>query len=404
MLKLIGRKWWPGLFIKCLLLLAATSAGSAPLPPDLFFYPPPYRLSDGSIVFSPVAVEPSQVAEAFPKIKEMSGIAVILYWSQLCPREGYCDFSTIDHILNYWQTEQKKVILGIATVGPPMLFIRNGERTTDTASPNWLLRRTATYEQEATVIAPVRPVAPARRISATFPSYWDPNFHAAVQSLVTELSRYDGHPALAEVRISTGIMGEDNPSFAGLKSAMPGYSNRAWINYCRDMTDVFGRAFKRSRLEFDIDRLGYISALGTATERAAADEFVGYLNSRNVFLAMDGLDSVNVADWRSQRATGPAHSLNYIAARKELRSDVGLEGAPLFNPRWQDIPYLVSAIKDLNADRLVLFGDVPGLLNFARYGENSLNETLLAAISPKRRPYLISRAQELMDLLGFTGP
>src|SRR6266480_5833679 len=119
---------------------------------------------------------------------------------------------------------------------------------------------------------------------------------------------------------------------------------------------------------------------------------------------MDGLDSVNVADWRSQRATGPAHSLNYIAARKELRSDVGLEGAPLFNPRWQDIPYLVSAIKDLNADRLVLFGDVPGLLNFARYGENSLNETLLAAISPKRRPYLISRAQELMDVLGFTGP
>jgi hypothetical protein len=182
---------------------------------------------------------------------------------------------------------------------------------------------------------------------------------------------------------------------------MPGWSNIGWIEYCRAVTDIYRRAFDRSRLEFDIDRLGWISAKGTPSDRAAAEALVAYFNAHNIFLAMNGFDTQNVADWRAQAPTGVARSLAFIAARTRAGLDAGLEGAPLTNPKWQNIAVLAAAFRDIGADRLVLFADVPGALNCQRVGENAKNETVREAASQAVLAMTADHAKQLLQLLGF---
>ena len=381
-----------------LLSLLGRQANAIKLP-ALFFYSPPYRLSDGAIMFSPISVQKSQVAEAFPTIREMSGIAIICYWSLICPEPDRYDWSLIDHALQFWGDRGKKVILGIATVGHPMVVDTGTHRVVVGATPGWLLAKTPTYQAQTPLIAPVRPVSPPQRAQAMLPIYWSQPFIEAVSQLAARLARYDGHPAISTIRIPTGILGEDNPTFDGLKSAIPGFSNEAWISYCRTITDIHLHAFRRTCLEFDIDRLGWISARGSAADKRNADEFVSYLTDRDVFLAMNGFDEANVERWRHHDPTGPARSMDYVSHRRGR--EFGLEGAPLLNPRWQDVEALASAFLDSGADRLVLFADVAGVLNRVREGPNPKNELIAEAISPKAAEKIAEHAQILLKRLGF---
>ncbi|HUZ64016.1 MAG TPA: hypothetical protein VMU82_09950, partial [Acetobacteraceae bacterium] len=116
------RRWGFGAILwgaaACIAPASAGAAGFAP--PQLFFYPPPYQLADGSLVASPVTVAAAQITTQFPRIREMSGVALLVYWSRLCPTAGRCDFSLIDKVLRYWGARGKKVVLGVATVGFPI--------------------------------------------------------------------------------------------------------------------------------------------------------------------------------------------------------------------------------------------------------------------------------------------
>ncbi len=370
--------------------------------PELFFYPAPCRLADNSIMSSPVTIEKTQIAEDFPQITEMSGVVLVLYWSKVMPR-GKPDFSIIDHALDFWSPKGKKVVLDVATVGHPMFELDHGEEVFVTPTPDYILARIQTFAMAAPPIAPVRPVRTWEKRGTIFPVYWDKTFIEAVAHLVGLLAHYDGHPGLSKVRISTGILGEDNPTFDGLRSNMPGFSNAAWLQYCRTITDIYLRAFSHTQLEFDIDRIGWIYSRGTPDDRTHADQFVDYLRKRQVFLAMDGLDSVTVSMWRGDQSDGlgPARCLDYLTLRRATGDAVGLEGSPLFNPRFQDISSIASAIRDVPADRLVLFGDLPGVLSFHRQGPTRQNETTRAVFPITELDKLYEQGSSLLELIGY---
>ena len=259
-----------------------------------------------------------------------------------------------------------------------------------------------TYQQEVDVTLPVRPLAPGRKVLATFPSYWDPVFVEQKRHLVKELGRrFDGNSTISKVRIDTGIVTEDNPTFDGLRNAMPGWSNERWIAYCGEMVKMYREAFPRSDLEFDIDRLGWIAAKGPS-EKALVDALLAKMESMHVFLAMDGLDSKNVSDWRSRQKSGPAFSLQYVAMRHLDGFEVGLEGAPLFLPPEHDVESLAKAYRDIGASRLVLFSDAAAMVNLRREGANSQNHLWSLLLSPSDSQLTASNSLYLLTQLHFT--
>ncbi len=355
-------------------------------------------------MFSPVAMSGHHVTTAFPQIEEMAGVVVTLYWSRIVRGEEP-DFSLIDDTLAYWRARDKRVVLGVATVGHPLAEPDRGKPALATPTPDFVMAQVQTFTQDAPVIGPVRPRRDWGKMATRLPVYWDRIFIAQVERLVQLLSRYDGHPALAQVRISTGILGEDNPTFDGLRSDMPGFSNAAWLGYCRTMTDLYLKWFKHSQLEFDLDRVGWIYARGSPADRQAADDFVRYLRRNRVFLAMNGFDTVNIGAWQEGAAnrSGPARCLDYLRQARSAGETVGVEGAPLFNPRFTDTQTIGRAMVTLGAGRLVLFGDAPASLDYARHGLDAQNKATLDMFGLAETARLAAQAQSLIAAIGYTG-
>ena len=382
---------------------AGSAASSIQRRPELFFYPPAVRLADNSVLASPITIDGTQIAEGFPQIKEMSGVVLALYWFQIEPSPGNYNFSIVEHALSFWGKIDKKVVLDIATVGYPIYWVENGESVFRTPTPPEVLREVQTYEQQVRVIAPLHQMSSWNKRSTLLPSYFDPQFATAVEKMVRALSQFDGHPGLSKVRIATGIGSEDNPAFDGLKSSMPGWSNQAWLAYCKQMTEVYLSNFRRTQLEFDLDRIGWIYALGTAMDRMAADAFIQYLGSKYIFLAVDGLETANIAAWRLHQPTsGVARDIQYLQQQHAAGRAIGLEAGRAFsNPLFNNVDVIAAAIRDIGADRLVLFADAPATLNFQRLGLNAQNETTVRAMAPTAAQDIANRTRRLLTLIGY---
>jgi hypothetical protein len=377
----------------------ASSAERTSRKPELYFYPAPYRLATGEIMYTPFAVDEASFASAFPQIAEMAGLVVMPYWSQVSPRPGVHDLTLIDHALSYWGARGKTVVAGVITVGFP-LRARRGERVG--ATPEWLMRQIDTYEQDCDFIGTVRPIEPART-RFRFPSYWDPRFLAAQARMIASLARFDGHPALSRVRIGTGVTAEDNPTFDGLRNAMPGFSNRAWIDYSRTIFRLYKAAFRRTPLEFDLDRMGWIRASGTPGEQRAADAFVAELNRDGVFLAMNGLDTPNALDWLNQGQSGTTRSIDYLVQRRRQGRPVGLEGASLDNLGQADLQTQARVFDAVGASRMVLFSDAASALDFVRSGANPRNATGRELFGEARLRVTAARAETFFRDIGVIG-
>jgi hypothetical protein len=196
-----------------LLLIAVCCLLSEPMAaadlPALFFYPPEFRYGPGHILNSPQTVTAEQATTAFPAIPGMSGIVLMVYWSTLCPDSDRCDFSLIDTVLKFWAGRGKQVVLDVATIGYPYRSIPDG-RDTLGATPQWVMQQIETYEYPQTRILGELPYGVTR--SAAMPDFRDPRFITLQSRLIEQLARrYDGHPAVAQIRIATGLMGEENP-------------------------------------------------------------------------------------------------------------------------------------------------------------------------------------------------
>ena len=371
--------------------------------PELFFYPPAIRLEDGSILASPITIDSRQIAEAFPQIEEMAGVVLALYWSQIEPSAGNFDFSIIEHVFSFWKEIGKKIVLDVATVGYPMYRVENGKAVMKSATPADVLLKVETFIRPVRAIWPLGHPDKWRQLPTILPSYFDAQFLVEVSKMVNALARFDGDPTLSKVRIATGIGSEDNPTFDGLKSRIPGWSNRAWLVYCRHMTDIYLQNFSRTQLEFDLDRVGWVYALGTDADRADADQFIDYLQSKHVFLAVDGLDTANITAWRIQQtSSGIARDFQYLQEQHAAGRAIGLEAGHTFsNPLFTDADVIAAAVLAIGADRLVLFADAPATLNFRRFGLTPQNEITISIMAPAVRQSIADRAERLLTLIGY---
>jgi hypothetical protein len=166
--------------------------------------------------------------------------------------------------------------------------------------------------------------------------------------------------------------------------------------------DIYRSAFSKTPLEFDIDRLGFVSALGSPQEQAAAIRLLAKMESMGIFMAMDGFDTENIREWHQGKRSGPAQSLAIVADMHRQGFPVGVEGAPMFNPRLQDVATLAGAFHELGASRLVLFSDFTAMISFDRDGATDANHTWMSLLGKPARGALLEHSKDLLQRL--TGP
>ena len=380
-------------------LLSATSRGATarPLSTRVFSYPAAWRRpDDGAIMLSPIAVDAGSCTTGLPAIRELAGVVVMPLWSALNPAPGRFDFELIERALSYWSALGRSIVVGAVTFGYPVMTSRARMQH---PVPDWVLERARSFKQTVPVIGPVKPLSITQR-DVVFPLYWDPFFQQAQLTLIEALGRFDGHPALSTVRICTGITGEDNPTFDGLRDAMPGFGNARWMGYTRAVLNRYRATFRRTTLEFDIDRLGFIESLGTDVERVLADRLVRNIAKDQIFLAMNGLDPANVKAWLDGAMTGPAYSLRAVQHVQRAGGRVGVEGGGLDQLNMADVDTLVTACRLICPDRLVVFPDAIVALDRRRHGTSPASALAEAVFGDARMTSLADKGARLMEGIG----
>jgi len=305
----------------------------------------------------------------------MAGVVLIINWSQLCPTPDRCDFSIVEQVLSYWRTRGKRVILAVATVGYPYRSVEGGNPHYVSATPDWVLDQIQTYSADSLALGRI---GNQTRATVRFPSYSDPRFAKLIAALVQQLSRFDGHVALSQIRISTGFLTEDNPSPAGPKWLIPGYTDLDWVAYCRQMANLFERNFHQTQLEFDFGVVALAYQRGGPAERLAVDRLVDHLIAQKTFLAFDGLQSSMVTSIspRAKQEDEVPRIVHYLKIAGDKYNGAGLEAmVPISDDRMQDVKSLVAVVKALKPSRLVLFPEAAGSLNRERRGANEQNAT-----------------------------
>lgn len=360
----------PKFFLALFLSVAAVAECRAETRPELFFYPPVYQLSDGRPLNSPQTVSIEQITTKFPAIPEMTGVVLMVYWSTLCPDENRCDLSILDATIRYWSTRGKKVILSVATIGYPMVAIKDGKLIIASATPEWVMNNVKSYRLPARVLG--LPVGSPAQDTA-FPDFRDDMFVNLVSGIVQKLAKYDGNPAISTIRIGTGLMGEDNPLVGPVSAPMKGYEEHQWLEYCDRITRLYRRTIHRTRLEFDISRLSWMYSVGNESDKRGVSGFVEGLLHAGIVLAFDGLDSGSqrfVHDGADSKI-GMSASFRFLKTFRQKGGTTGLEALDILSANsMQDVLSIGKTVHDVSPSQIVLFSDFPaGIQRFRR--ENS---------------------------------
>ena len=378
---MISRRHLLGLAAAGAVALRAGVGRAAPTTVPIFLYPPSHRYPDGRTLTAMTAFDVAQITTRFALPPEMAGVSLSFYWSTLSAKREALDFSMIDAALDYWGRRGKKVIVSVATIGyPAHAGASNGPLRT--ATPDWVLDHVATYRHATRVTGAVgEPDA-----ELPFPDFRDPRFLDLSAELVRKLGRYDGHPAVAQWRISTGLQGEDNPLVGPIAGPMAGYDEEQWLAYCRRAVVPFFEAFRRTQLCFDIGRLSGMAGAGGPAAAAHVQSFLDTLRAHRVLLAFDGLSGDSLDGLRNPRA-GLHPVFAHLQRYEAQGGPIGLEAlGPLFNPRMANVDAIVEVVEALRPQRLVLFGDVaPDLLDPAAANRPgaAVARRLMALLAPK---------------------
>jgi hypothetical protein len=320
--------------------------------PPLFTYPIPAKLADGRFLQSPQTISLQQVTELQPNVPATSGVVLIIYWSTLCHEKGHCDFGLIDQAVAYWQQRHKRIVLDVATIGFPLVTSTGVQ----SATPDWVMKGLRTYSLQTRFLS-----STPQQDVAVMPDFRDGRFLAAVTDLVHQLKRYDGNPGISQIRIATGMMGEDNPLIGPLTAPVDDFSERGWLDYTRQMAELYFTTFSKTELEFDIGRLSWMAARGSAADRDRVGRFVAELQAHHALLAFDGLSSDCAAALEHpDPRNGIGQSLRYLQAYKANGGHIGLEAiGPATAPLMRDTAAIASVVRTIKPDRIVLFSDVP---------------------------------------------
>ena len=339
--------------------------------PALFFYPPPWTFPDGSVISSPLTVSEAQATTLFPAIREMSGVVVIVNWSAVCPLSAQCDFTMVDRIIDYWHSRGKQIVLCFATVGFPTRTWTAAGATYQSATPDWVLQNVDTYS------AIVPRLGGGGTMAMKFPAYSDRRFISLVQTFVHQLKRFDGRPGLAELRMSLGLLGEDNPNPVGaLRYQFPNFGHGDWLSYCRTIVAMFRREITHSKLEVDLGVIGWIAAIGSPTERVSASNLIQELVAARVFLAFDGLDDTSAQRLGHPPRDGIDVNLQALVDAHRSGGEIGLEAiGPITASAMQNPGQIIQAVSLAKPDRLVFFSILPAVINKQRDGASEANRT-----------------------------
>jgi hypothetical protein len=381
------------------MLVMLAVCGQALAAPELFFYPPPLRLTPQVVASGLVTVSAEQITVHFPVVPEMSGVAMVVYWSQLCPEENHCDFSIIDQVISYWQQRGKKVVLGVATVGYPAAFKHGDSVVFQTATPDWVLRKVRTQSEPSRILG----IAPGHKpgqidSSAVYPAFTDPAFLHEVDGLVAALARrYDGNPGIAYLRMSLGFLTEDHPN-DGLRYLVEDLTDRGWIAYCESVRAIFSRSFKRTQLEFDAGRLYWIMGQGSAPDRSQVQHLLDGMSASGVFIAYNGLNSTSI-DLLNKPAgsSGPSQAMHFLQHLRAIGRPIGLEAEGPARVTMPDMPAVLAAVASLRPSRVILFSSEAALVRYSR--DEAGNQALvdLSLMSRNRLPEFETQAVSLVQ-------
>jgi len=372
---------------------------------ELYFYPP-FGVDPLRHLFDPDSIVQNATTN-FPTVDAMSGIALNIYWSQLCPVEDQCNFSIIDRVIDFWRRSGKKVILSVAVIGPPLEKFTGSKKEFVSATPDWVLNRVATFQSPSNNFIGIfndwKDMASNPLFSFPFPRYDDPRFVTEIEKLVRQLGeRYDGNPTISYVRIGAGKAGEDNPigrtNGFGPNTGMLGFTNDLWIRYSWQVADAYFASFRKSRLEFDALWMAIVAAGAknitpiTTSEQQEAAHFLDYVMGKHVFMAFNGSpratnnvpgataanpDGVMCTGFspRPDATTPPIVAAPYAEVEhwRRLGIPFGFEVAALSNPC--DAPEMTRAILErYRPTRVIFFADWAALINFHHEGLNKQNQ------------------------------
>lgn len=330
-----------------LLMLSCQAATARPL---LFLYPIPYRFSDGQTLDSPQTMTVAQITRKMPELRIADGVVLMVYWSTLCPEPGRCNFSLINQTIRYWGLKHKQVVLDVVTIGFPIW----GPSGVETATPRWVLSQVRTYQWKTRLLG-----KHGQSIMATMPDFTDNRFLVDIQDLLKGLHQFDGNKSLSQIRIATGLMGEDNPLIGPMMKSAAGFSEQSWLEYCEKLTVLYYKEFPHTQLEFDIGRLSWMAALGSTKDRSSIEEFLQSLLIHHVMLAFDGLSSESLMQLRRDNPkSGVGQSLRYLQNYQARGGEIGLEAMRHASaPAMKDYHAIAEVIRIMKPNRLVLFAD-----------------------------------------------
>ena len=360
--------------IFALLMFYSSLVRAEQRPIAIYSYPPPVQLKDLSITSSPLTFSIAQVTTDFPDAKELAGVVVLINWSQLCPISAVCDFSLIDQALDYWGTRQKRVILGIATVGFPYWVIDGTGGRYVASTPDWVLDNVSTMTAGEPALGGPKD---GQQVSERLPNYQDPRFVRQIGLLVQKLSRYDGNATIAQLRVSVGFLAEDNAGPYGPDGENPKSSDSQWLDYCRKVTSLYTNSFKHTQLEFDIGTVAQAVGRGSVLDKAAASQFVNELLAKRIFLTFDGLQSsTKLSLPGGPKASSPiGFILSKLAEASHRYAGAGLEELrPITSPSMAEVPAMVEVILGTGVERLVVFSPTAGLLSREQNGVTPANK------------------------------
>jgi hypothetical protein len=341
-------------------MAACTSAQVAAAAPPLFVYPGNHRFADGRPLTSPQTMDLDQITTRIPDVPELSGVVLLITWSTLCPTDADCDFSLIDKTIEFWRARGKHIVLSVPTNGYPIRVKSAGPDDIVGATPEWVMRQIKTYQFSSRVLGALP--GEQDRV-ALFPDFRDPKYLDLVAVLVRKLAaRYDGNPTIAQIRIATGAMGEDNPIVGVPGHPWPGYAEAQWLDFSRRVVQVYFAAFHRTELQFDLTRLCYMWGPARPDEKAAVDAFIDDLFRHHAMLAFDGLNSQSsmlLAPGYDITRDSAACSLSFLKRYHDRGGRTKLEAYSLLSaPRMQAAAGIIDAVRTIKPDELVFFTDL----------------------------------------------
>lgn len=239
------------------------------------------------IEFSGQQADPADV-----KLPGVSGRVLIYYWSELEPREGRFDFSTMDREIGLWTGAGKSVVLRFSTAG----WRKWEEPWSERGTPAWAYKK---YH-----IGSVTEID-----GAVLPVYWSPGFAIGLsqflQAVAAHIRASPWRDKVTLIEVAVGDGGETKPDTEQNKTPEQravrlalwqkvGYTNAIWYETVARIIDVYKNAFPAMPLALMPDG-SFLSGDCTLKDTPCREQSIVALgNKAGLVLQDNGFDRTHV--------------------------------------------------------------------------------------------------------------